>query len=615
VSDVIQLLPDSVANQIAAGEVIQRPASVVKELMENSLDSGAGEVIIHIKDAGKTLIQITDNGCGMTPTDARMAFERHATSKIRQANDLFAIRTLGFRGEALASVAAIADIEMRTRRYEDETGTFLHIIATNVISQEPVACQHGTTILVKNLFFNVPARRKFLKSEAYELKNIISEVQRVAIPNPEIAFQLYHNNTLLHDLPSGNIMKRIVGIFGKNISHCLIPVNSVTSVVTVTGFTGLPKFARKTMGEQFFFTNRRFMRHPWFHKAVMQAYEKLLPTDAFPSYFLFLEVDPGCIDINVHPTKTEIKFEDENAIWQIIHAAIRESLGKNSIVPSIDFDQQGSIEIPIPPKERSGVPEPMIFLNPDYNPFNLPDQSDFMPDLSSWRERTNLRNWDQLYEGMNQDPSLFRQNISPQNQEIRLPDSPYQVSGRKVFQLKQKYLVFPVKSGMMVIDQRRAQERILFERFLEILRTDQVASQQLLFPHTFELNNADAGLLKELLPDLQALGFDIREFGKDTFIINGVPGILETSSPVSIVEKLLEEFKNSPVNARIRMHEQVAGSLARASAMNYGEDLLPIEMEQLVDQLFACSSPNFTNDGKTVLTIIPMEDIDKYFSR
>jgi DNA mismatch repair protein MutL len=615
VSDVIQLLPDSVANQIAAGEVIQRPASVVKELVENSLDSGTGEVIIHIKDAGKTLIQITDNGCGMSPSDARMAFERHATSKIRQAMDLFAIRTLGFRGEALASVAAIADIEMRTRRYEDETGTFLHIIATNVITQEPVACQQGTTIQVKNLFFNVPARRKFLKSEGYELKNIISEVHRVAIPNPEIAFQLYHNNTLLHDLPVGNIMKRIVGIFGKNISHCLIPVNSVTTVVSVTGFTGLPKFARKTMGEQFFFVNRRYMRHPWFHKSVMQAYEKLLPPDAFPSYFLFLEVDPGSIDINVHPTKTEIKFEDESAIWQIIHAAIRESLGKNSIVPSIDFDQEGSIDIPILPKDRPIVPEPPIFLNPDYNPFTITEQPDIIPNQSSWRERSNLQNWNQLYGGLKQDPSLFRPYDEPQNQKNRLPEPPYQVSGRKVLQLKQKYLIFPVKSGMMVIDQRRAQERILFERFLEILRTDQVASQQVLFPHTFELNSADTELLKELLPDLLALGFDIREFGKDTFIINGVPGILETSSPVSVVEKLLEDFKNSPINARVRMREQVAGSLARASAMNYGEDLLPIEMENIVDQLFACSSPNFTNDGKTVLTIIPMEEIEKYFSR
>jgi DNA mismatch repair protein MutL len=615
VSDVIQLLPDSVANQIAAGEVIQRPASVVKELVENSLDSGAGELIIHIKDAGKTLIQITDNGCGMSPSDARMAFERHATSKIREASDLFAIRTLGFRGEALASVAAIADIEMRTRRFEDETGTFLHIIATNVITQEPVACKQGTTIQVKNLFFNVPARRKFLKSESYELKNIITEVQRVAIPNPEIAFQLFHNNTLLFDLPSGNLMKRITGIFGKNIPQSLIPVHSSTTVVTISGFTGLPKYARKTMGEQFFFVNRRFMRHPWFHKAVMQAYEKLLPMDAFPSYFLFLEVDPGSIDINVHPTKTEIKFEDENIIWQIIHAAVRETLGKNSIVPSIDFDQEGSLEIPIPPRQGSVVPEPMIFLRPEYNPFNISESTEFAPDPSTWRERSVPHNWERLYEGETPTPSLFRQNTENQEQGTSQQDSSSLQTGRKVLQLKQKYLIFPVKSGMMVIDQRRARERILFEQFLEILKTNQVASQQILFPHTFELNGADAEMLKELLPDLSALGFEIREFGKHTFIINGVPGMLETGSPVSIVEKLLEEYKNSPLNAKNRMREQIAGSLAKASSYNFGEELLPHEMEHLVDQLFACSSPNFTHDGKTVLTIIPMEEIDKYFAR
>ncbi len=608
-SDIIQLLPDSVANQIAAGEVIQRPASVVKELVENSLDSGAGEIIIHIKDAGKTLIQITDNGCGMSPADARMSFERHATSKIRQANDLFAIRTLGFRGEALASVAAIADVEMRTRRYDDETGTHLHIIATNVITQEPVACRHGTTIQVKNLFFNVPARRKFLKSEAYELKNIVSEVQRVAIPNPEIAFQLYHNNILLLDLPPGNTMKRVVGIFGKNISHCLIPVNSVTSMIQVTGFTGLPRFARRTMGEQFFFVNRRYMRHPWFHKAIMQAYEKLMPADSFPSYFLFLEVDPGHIDINVHPTKTEIKFEDENAIWQIIHAAIRESLGKNSIVPSIDFDQSGNIDIPLPPPQGSVVPEPPIFLNPGYNPFHAPPRQESDSDPSFRRERSNLQNWEKLYENREAVPSLFSPEISPES-GVTIP-----TYGRKTLQIKQKYLILPVKSGMMVIDQRRARERILFERFLDILKTEQVASQQILFPQTFELNGADSGLLKELLPDLTALGFDIREFGKETWIINGIPGVLDNHSPVSVVEKLLEEYKNSPVNARTRMKEQTAASLARASAANFQEDLSPEDMEQLVDQLFACSSPNFTFDGRTILTIIPLEEMDKLFTR
>ena len=613
-SDVIQLLPDSVANQIAAGEVIQRPASVVKELVENSLDSGAGEIIIHIKDAGKTLIQVTDNGCGMSPADARMAFERHATSKIRNADDLFAIRTMGFRGEALASMAAVADVEMRTKRYDDETGTFLHIIATSVITQEPCGCGNGTTFQVKNLFFNVPARRKFLKSETYELKNIITEIHRVAIPNPEVAFQFYHNNNLLLDLPVAVLRKRISGIFGKAVNQALIPVNSDTSLVSVSGFTGLPKFARKTMGEQFFFVNRRYMRHPWFHKAVMQAYEKLLPGDSFPSYFIFLEIDPASIDINVHPTKTEVKFENENSIWQILNAAVREALGKNNIVPSIDFDQEGNIDIPLPPRSGIAIPEPYIELDPDYDPFKA-GHRECEPGSSDWRQNGNLSKWEQLYSGMDQERNLFNGQTLPPDHKSNSSGSASSFMGRKVLQLKQKYLICPVKSGMMVIDQRRAQERILFERFLEILKTERVASQQVLFPHTFELNHADSALLKELLPDLVTLGFDIREFGKETFIINGVPGILETSSPVAIVEKLLEEFKNSPVDAHSRMREQVAYSLARASAMNYGEELLPNEMERIVDQLFACSSPNYTYDGKTVLTIIPLEEVDKYFGR
>ena len=335
-SDIIQLLPDSVANQIAAGEVIQRPASVVKELVENALDSGATEITIHIKDAGKTLIRISDNGCGMSPTDARMAFERHATSKISKANDLFAIRTMGFRGEALASIAAIADIELRTKRMEDELGTFIHINGSEVLVQEPAGCNDGTTFLVKNLFFNVPARRKFLKSNSTELKHIIYEIQRVALPNPDISFSFYHNNLSLYNLPVSNFLKRIMGLFGRNIVQSLVPVNSRTSIVNISGFIGQPKFARKTLGEQFFFVNKRFFRHPYFHRSVMQAFEKLLAPETIPSYFLFFEIDPGSIDINVHPTKTEIKFEDERAIWQIIHAAVRESLGKFSVVPAID---------------------------------------------------------------------------------------------------------------------------------------------------------------------------------------------------------------------------------------------------------------------------------------
>jgi DNA mismatch repair protein MutL len=614
VNDIIRLLPDSVANQIAAGEVIQRPASVVKELVENALDAGATEIIIHIKDAGKTLIQVTDNGCGMSPVDARMSFERHATSKINSANDLFAIKTMGFRGEALASIAAIADVELRTKRQEDETGTFLHINATKVIIQEPAGCSNGSSIQVKNLFFNVPARRKFLKADSTELKLIIQEVQRVAIPNPEIAFSLYHNNTLLYELPASVLRKRIVNLFGKSVNLALVPLESQTSVVSLSGYVGLPRYARRIMGEQFFFVNRRFMRHSYFNKAVMQAYEKLLPAETFPSYFVFLEIDPGAIDINVHPTKTEIKFEDERTIWQILNAAVREALGKHNLVPSIDFDQEGSLDIPLPPRPGQEIYMPQIEINRAYNPFSGTGQAGIQPQRSSPREQSNLRNWESLYTGMEGARTGFGLTETHGNQ-LPFSEPNLAFSGKKILQLKQKYLILPVKSGMMVIDQKRAQERILFEQFIEVMQSEKVATQQILFPYTFELNPADTGLFKEILPDVTSLGFDIREFGKDTFIINGIPGILATSSPVDLVEKLLEEFKTSPVDARERVREQVAISLAKASATDYGVELQPEEMDHLVDQLFACSSPNFSPDGKPVLTIIPMEEIEKHFGR
>ena len=614
-SDIIRLLPDSVANQIAAGEVIQRPASVVKELVENSLDAGATDIVVHVKDAGKTLIQITDNGCGMSPSDARMAFERHATSKISSASDLFAIRTMGFRGEALASVAAIADVEMRTKRYEDETGTYLHVNATRVVTQEPAACSNGTTIQVKNLFFNVPARRKFLKTDATELKLIISEIQRVAIPNPDVSFSLYHNATLLYELPATHLRKRIAGLFGKSIIQAVVPVETATSILTITGFAGLPRFARKTMGEQFFFVNKRYMRHPWFHKAVMQAYEKLLTPDSFPSYFIFLEIDPANIDINVHPTKTEIKFESETAIWQILNAAVREALGKFNIIPSIDFDQEGSVEIPVPPRSGQPVPVPVVGLNPDYNPFReSTGQTAFSRTTGGPGSGHNLKHWESLYTGMETARPESDTGAGITGKGL-FTDPSLGYSGKKVLQLKQKYLILPVKSGMMVIDQKRAQERILYEKFMDVMTSERIATQQILFPHTFELNPLDAALLMEILPDVAALGFDVREFGKDTFIINGVPGVLASASPVDLLEKLLEEFKNSPLEAKKRVREQVATSLAKASALNYGVDLQSEEMDHLVDQLFACKSPNFTPDGRPVLTIVPMEDIDKLFGR
>ncbi|MCG6191198.1 DNA mismatch repair endonuclease MutL [Maribellus maritimus] len=618
-SDIIQLLPDSVANQIAAGEVIQRPASVVKELVENALDAGATEIIIHAKDAGKTLIQISDNGCGMSPTDARMAFERHATSKINSANDLFCIRTMGFRGEALASIAAIADVELKTKRVEDEVGTFIHIIGSQVKKQEPVACTNGTSFSIKNLFFNVPARRKFLKANTTELKHIIYEIQRIAIPNPEIKISFYHNNSPLYELPQTNHRKRIVDVFGKSINQSLVPVKEETSLIKIHGFVGQPKFARKTVGEQFFFANGRFMRHPYFHKAVMQAYEKLLPPDTFPSYFLFFELDPGNIDINVHPTKTEIKFENDRAIWQIIHAAVRESLGKHNVVPSIDFDQSGNIDIPLPKRDASDISFPDIKVNPDYNPFNTEKSGVSFGNREFKSDRTNLGRWEDLYEGAENKPSPQHQSEQNYFDGDGLDDlygkSKEQFTGKKVLQLKQKYILTPVKSGLMVIDQKRAHERILFEKFMDVLKSDSVASQQQLFPQTVELNPADAELLKSILSDLLALGFDIREFGKNTFVINGTPGVLDVSSPELIIERLLEEYKNSPLEAKKKAKEQIAISLAKASALEYGTELKPEEVDRLIDNLFACVTPNFSPDGKKVLTIIQTEDIEKSFSK
>ncbi len=613
-SDIIQLLPDSVANQIAAGEVIQRPASVVKELVENALDAGATEILVHVKDAGRTLVQITDNGCGMSPTDARMSFERHATSKITSANDLFNIRTMGFRGEALASIAAIADVELRTKKMEDEVGTFIHIVGSEVIKQEPVACANGTSFQIKNLFFNVPARRKFLKGNTTELKHIISEIQRVAIPNPGIKISLFHNNSAVYELPKANHRKRIVDLFGKAINQSLVTVDEETSIVKVFGFVGQPKFARKTMGEQFFFVNGRYIRHPWFHKAVMQAYQQLLPADAFPAYFLFLETDPANIDINVHPTKTEIKFENERDIWPILHAAVREALGKNNVVPSIDFDQSGSIDIPLPPKSFDEIQFPEIRINPDYNPFETEKQTISGNYPKSPVAKKNLDRWEDLYTGTQLKLRPEIPEYQSEKEEEKIFDSPpEQFSGKKTLQLKQKYILTPVKSGLMVIDQKRAHERILYEKFLEALKTESVASQQLLFPQTFELNPADAAILGSVLSDLVSLGFDIREFGKNTFIISGTPVMTDKAEPLQVVEKLLEEFKTLQVDVKTRAKEQIAGSLAKASALEYGTELKQEEIIHLIDELFACSTPNFSPDGKRVLHIIPVTDIEKSF--
>jgi DNA mismatch repair protein MutL len=504
VTDIIQLLPDSVANQIAAGEVIQRPASVVKELVENAIDAEAKNIKINIKDAGRTLIQIIDNGKGMSGTDARMAFERHATSKIREANDLFAIKTMGFRGEALASIAAVADVELRTKSDGNELGTFIHIAASEIKTQEVESCAVGSNFSVKNLFFNVPARRKFLKSKSTEFKHIINEVQRIALANPEIAFSLYHNNSPIYELQSENIRKRIVNIFGKNTNQSLVPIKTDTSIINITGYIGQPQFARKTYGEQFFFVNGRYMKHPYFHKAILQAYDKILPPNSLPSYFLYFEIDSSTIDINIHPTKTEIKFEDERSTWRIINACIRESLGKFNIVPSIEFDQAGSIDIPLGPSAEARVTKPDLEIDQSYNPFNpekkAPVQYSSSPNAK--HEDDNLKNWDKLYEGFEKENSResdftiseeFNENTPTQQtfgkQEESVADS------RNFLQVKNKYILTPVKSGLMVIDQRRAHERVLYESFMKIIDNNLGISQRQLFPAKMELSAEDSEVL------------------------------------------------------------------------------------------------------------------------
>ncbi len=611
VADIIQLLPDSVANQIAAGEVIQRPASVVKELVENAIDAGATQIKVNIKDAGRTLIQIIDNGCGMSDTDARMSFERHATSKIRSANDIFAIRTMGFRGEALASIAAIADVELRTKEHDKDLGTFIHISGSNLITQEPVSCDNGTNFQIKNLFFNVPARRKFLKSNPAELKHIINEIQRITLANPDISLSLHHNGSAIYELSGSNKRVRIVSIFGKNINQSLIPIDTETTLVKISGFIGQPKFARKTFGEQFFFVNKRYMKHPFFHRAIMQAYEKILPPDAIPSYFIAFDLDPADIDVNIHPTKTEIKFENESMIWQILQASVREALGKFNIVPSIDFDQAGSLDIPMPLHRFDEVNIPEIKVNPNYNPFEAPSKSHSGTGSSfSSRptERTNPTNWQSLYKGLEPDLSAKPESQDEEPVQFRIEE---QQTAKSSVQFKNKYILTPVKSGLMVIDQKRAHERILYERLMQVLENNEVASQQQLFPETFELNASDATLLSSILPDLRALGFDIRDFGKNSFIVNGTPGVLNTSSPIEIIESLLEEYKNSPVNLQEKARETVAVSLAQASAIPYGQMLKPGEISELIDNLFACQTPNFSPKGKKILSIMPLEDFEK----
>ena len=599
-SDIIKLLPDSVANQIAAGEVIQRPASVVKELIENSVDAGGKNIRVIIKDSGKTLIQVLDDGTGMSETDARLAFERHATSKITTAQDLFAITTKGFRGEALASIAAVSMVELKTRRESDEAGTLIVISGSKVETQEICSCPAGASFSVKSLFFNIPARRKFLKSDNTELRHIINEFQKVALAHPSIRFSLHHNDSEIFNLPVTNLRQRIIGVFGKQINQDLIALDTETTLIKISGFIGKPENARRTFGEQFFFVNNRFMKHSYFHKAVLEAYQNILPSDAIPAYFIFMEAAPATIDINIHTTKTEVKFEDERAIWQILMASVREALGRFNIVPSFDFENEALIDIPV--RSSSGIiPEPpVIEINNQYNPF-AGEEIGSRSGVIERFERENTSNWERLYSGIEKDDQIVGQADKIDQAQ------------RRLFQIKNKYLLCPVKSGLMIIDQKRAHERILFERFMDCLSRNLSAGQASMFPVTVEMSPVDYLLLKEIEDDINLLGFDFRHLGNNVISINSQPAENGSSNPAEMLKTVLEVYKNTETDPATSTKEKVASSMARAAAIPYGKTLSQGEMSDLFDSLFACSAPNYSPAGKPVINIITLEELDKRF--
>ncbi|MEN8203485.1 MAG: DNA mismatch repair endonuclease MutL [Bacteroidota bacterium] len=588
-SDTIHVLSDAIANQIAAGEVIQRPASVVKELMENAVDAGATIIRVIVKDAGKTMVQVVDNGKGMSESDARLCFERHATSKITRAEDLFSIQTRGFRGEALASMAAVAEITLKTRQVEDELGTYVRMAGSKLELQEAVQTATGSNFQVKNLFFNIPARRKFLKSDHTELRHVITEFNHVALTHPEIECSLIHNESDIFQLPPSNLRQRIIGVLGKSANSYLIPLESETSLIGISGFIGKPEHARRTYGEQFFFVNNRYIKHPYFHKAVMNAYDQILAADHFPSYFIYFKTDPSRIDVNIHPSKTEIKFEDEKSIWKILLASVKEAIGRNNLSPTLDFNTEGVIDIPILTKDTD-VQQPSIDTNPAYNPFEGESSYDREKRSTSYPD-DRFTGWEQLFE----------------------PSAEARIAVNKNLQIKNKYILSPVKSGLMMVDQRRAHERILFERMLEAHEKEQALSQQSLFPETIRLNAADYQVCLGMLENLEQLGFDIRDFGNNSIVVHGLPAEMEAVSAVDKIEMMIEQYKSLQGEISTGIPERVARAAASASAIDYGKQLSEIEMQELVDQLFACSNPNYSPSGKLIVKIVELEELDTFF--
>lgn len=626
-SDIIHLLPDSIANQIAAGEVIQRPASVVKELVENAIDAGAGHIQVNIKDAGRTLIQVIDDGKGMSETDARMAFERHATSKISSAEDLFSLHTMGFRGEALASIAAVAHVELRTRLQGSELGTKLSMAGSTLQDIEPDACTEGSIFSIKNLFFNVPARRKFLKSNETEFRNIINEFERIALVNPQVALGLNHNDTEIFNLPESGLRQRIINVYGKSLNQKLLSVDAQSSLVTISGFVGRPDSAKKRGALQYFFVNGRFMKHPYFHKAVMQAYEQLIPSGEQPNYFIYFTLDPSTIDVNIHPTKTEIKFENEQPIWQILMAATREALAKSSAIPTIDFDVEDAIDIPVynPVKEADGFKAPSVQLDSGYNPFKS-SSSSYAPPSSSSPKKSEF-DWSQLYQGFESDRDAVRKDLEmmgevldTEQDELAEPvkmavggEALFAETATPCYQYKGRYIITALKSGLALIDQHRAHVRILFDQYLNNIRQQKGASQQVLFPEIIEFTAAEAAVLPVLLEDMRFIGFDLSNLGNNSYAINGLPAGLENVDQIVLIKDIVSRAIETGCEVHEEICESIALALAKAAAIRPGKVMSADEMDHLIATLFSCPDSNLTPDGKTIVSMLTDEELEKRF--
>ncbi|WP_455078185.1 DNA mismatch repair endonuclease MutL [Prevotella histicola] len=619
-SDIIQLLPDSVANQIAAGEVIQRPASVVKELVENAIDAGASNINVIIVDAGRTSIQVIDDGKGMSETDARLSFERHATSKIRKADDLFSLHTMGFRGEALASIAAVAQIDLKTRMEGEDLGTQLTISGSRFVGQEPCACPVGSNFMVENLFFNVPARRKFLKSNTTELNNIITAFERIVLVYPQISFTLHSNGTELFNLRSCSYRQRIVEVFGKRLNQDLLPIGVDTSLCRIHGFVGKPESARKKVLQQYFFVNERYMKHAYFHKAVMTAFDRLIPQGEQIPYFLYFEVPAENIDVNIHPTKTEIKFENEQAIWQILLASVKEAVGKFNDVPSIDFDTEGKPDIPVF-NPNGSTSAPKISFNPQYNPFKQSSQP---------QRTTNTESWESLYAGLDTNTEtpqtdLFGQEDTPignvDNGETIIssvataPDATTMIEDKSPthYQYKGSYIMTAVKSGLMIINQHRAHVRILYEAYLRQLSEHKVHSQKVLFPEMVQFSVSDSVILEHILPEMTEMGFQLDNLGGGSYAVNGVPAGIEGLNAVTLITDMVAAAIESGTHVKEEIDHVLALSLARNAAIPQGQVLSNSEMESIVNELFACSNVNYTPSGTPIIAIMQQHDIEHLF--